>query len=211
MADAGYGGSGEFRAGLATRGLRYAVGVMPNTVVFPEEPRWVRPAPSRRLVLAGDAPRPVAVSELGAQLRLRRVTWREGSKGKLAARFAWVRVWPGADWHRGVAVPPEPVWLLVEEQAGGVLKYARSNLPAGTSRVRAVRLWKQRWRVEQGHQQMKEELGLDHVEGRSWRGFHHHAAMVLLAYGFLLLEADRRPAAPSRPGGAGKKGIPTGR
>jgi SRSO17 transposase len=211
VADAGYGCSGEFRAGLAARGLRYVVGVMLNTVVFPEEPRWVRPAAGRRLVLAGDAPRPVAVEELGRRLRLRRVTWREGTKGKLAARFAWVRVWPGADWHRGVVAPPEPVWLLVEEQPGGVLKFALSNLPAGTSRVRAVRLWKQRWRVEQGHQQMKEELGLDHFEGRSWRGFHHHAAMVLLAYGFLLLEADRRSTAPPRPGGAGKKGIPTGR
>ena len=58
---------------------------------------------------------------------------------------------------------------------------------------------------------MKEELGLDHFEGRSWRGFHHHAAMVLLAYGFLLLEAERSPTASPDPGGAGKKGIPTGR
>jgi SRSO17 transposase len=212
VADAGYGCSGEFRAGLAARGLRYVVGVMPNAVVFPQEPRWVRPAPGRRrLALAADAPRPVAVEELGRRLRLRRVTWREGTKGKLAARFAWVRVWPGADWHRGVVAPPEPVWLLVEEQPGGVLKFALSNLPAGTSRVRAVRLWKQRWRVEQGHQQMKEELGLDHFEGRSWRGFHHHVAMVLLAYGFLLLEAARRPAASPDPGGAGKKGTPAGR
>jgi hypothetical protein len=92
-----------------------------------------------------------------------------------------------------------------------VLKFALSNLPAGTSRVRAVRLWKHRWRVEQGHQQMKEELGLDHFEGRSWRGFHHHAAVVLLAYGFLLLEADRDPAAPPDPGRTGKRGSRTGR
>lgn len=211
VADAGYGCSGEFRAGLEARGLRYAVGVMPNTVVFPEEPRWVRPAQGRRLVLAANAPRPVAVEELGRRLPLRRVTWREGTKGKLAARFAWVRVWPGADWHRGMATPPGPVWLLVEEQPGGVLKFALSNLPAGTSRVRAVRLWKHRWRVEQGHQQMKEELGLDHFEGRSWRGFHRHAAMVLLAYGFLLLETDRRPAEPPEPGGAGRKGSRIGR
>ena len=71
------------------------------------------------------------------------------------------------------------------------MQYALSNLPPKMSLLRAVRLWKQRWRVEQGHHQMKEERGLDHFEGRSWRGFHHHAAMVLLACGFLLLEHKR--------------------
>ena len=71
------------------------------------------------------------------------------------------------------------------------MKYAVSNLPAGTTCLRAVRLWKSRWAVEQGYQQMKEELGLDHFEGRSWRGFHHHACLVMLAYGFLLLERQR--------------------
>ena len=101
---------------------------------------------------------------------------------------------------------PEPVWLLVEEQPDEAIKFALSNLPVGTPVLAAVRLWKQRWRVEQGHQQMKEELGLDHFEGRSWRGFHHHAALVLLAYGFLLLEQSRpRP----EPVGSGKKGTPS--
>jgi SRSO17 transposase len=131
-----------------------------------------------------------------------------GHQGRLSAPFAWVRVWPGADWHRGTRVPPAAVWLLVEEQPGGVLKYALSNLPADTSRLAAVRLWKQRWRVEQGHQQMKEELGLDHFEGRSWRGFHHHAAMVLLAYGFLLLEQARPRPVLVR---SVKKGAPSRR
>ena len=98
---------------------------------------------------------------------------------------------------------PGPVWLLVEEQADGKIKYAFSNLPPQTSRKAAVRLWKSRWPVEQGYQQMKEELGLDHFEGRSWRGFHHHAAMVLLAYGFLLLERHRAANAPRL---AAKKG-----
>jgi len=160
---------------------------------------------SRRWVLAPDSPRPVAVSTLAEGLRLRRVSWREGTKGKLSARFAWVRVWPGQDWHHGSCAHAEPLWLLVEEQPGGEIKFALSNLSANTSRLRAVRLWKQRWRVEQGHQQMKEELGLDHFEGRSWRGFHHHAAMVLLAYGFLLLERARPAPEPT---GSGKKGAP---
>lgn len=83
------------------------------------------------------------------------------------------------------------------------MKYAFSNLPAETSCLRAVRLWKSRWPVEQGYQQLKEELGLAHFEGRSWRGFHHHVAMTMLAYGFLLLERHRlteeREAKKTRP------------
>ena len=93
---------------------------------------------------------------------------------------------------------------MIEEQADGKLKYAFSNLPAGTRRIRAVRLWRSRWPVELGYQQMKEELGLDHHEGRSWRGFHHHACLVMLAYGFLALEREREDRDPARPG---KKGV----
>ena len=103
-------------------------------------------------------------------------------------------------------VQPAPLWLLVETRSDGEVQYALSNLPEKTSRLQAVRLWKQRWRVEQGHQQMKEELGLDHFEGRSWGGFHHHAAMVMLAYGFPLLE--RAHPAPESVG-SGEKGAPT--
>jgi SRSO17 transposase len=214
VADAGYGSSSELRGGLAQRGLHYVVGVQPETVVFSREPRWARPPRPRRgrasklWVLAADSPRPVAVSELAGQLRLRRVSWRQGTKGRLSARFAWVRVWPAAGWHRGVRARPSPLWLLVEARDDGEVQYAFSNLPESTTRVRAVRLWKQRWRVEQGHQQMKEELGLDHFEGRGWRGFHHHAAMVLLAYGFLLLEQARPRAEPA---GERKKGAPSRR
>jgi len=79
------------------------------------------------------------------------------------------------------------------------VKFAFSNLPPGTSCKKAVRLWKSRWPVEQGYQQMKEELGLDHFEGRSWRGFHHHACLVMLAYGFLTLEYQREAAATIAP------------
>jgi len=197
VADAGYGVSGEFRAALAARGLTYIVGVTEDFVVFPEPPAWAPPRPATggrpqtRPQLAEGSPAPVALGELAGRVRLRQVTWREGTKGKLSARFAWLRVWPGQGWQRGECAHAEPVWLLIEEQADGKRKYALSNLPPGTSCVRAVRLWKSRWPVEQGYQQLKEELGLDHFEGRSWRGFHHHAAMALLAYGFLLLERHR--------------------
>lgn len=197
VADAGYGVSGDFRAGLEQRGLTYIVGVTADVVVFTDRPRWVEPAragrgrPRTRPRLAADNPRPVAVGELAGRVRRRKVTWREGTKGALAGRFAWLRVWPGQGWSTGACAGAGPIWLLIEEQADGQLKYAFSNLPADTSRVRAVRLWKSRWPVEQGYQQLKEELGLDHFEGRSWRGFHHHVAMTLLAYGFLLLERHR--------------------
>ena len=132
------------------------------------------------------------------------MTWREGTKGKLSGHFAWLRVWPGGGWATGDCAGAEPIWLLIERQADGKLKYAFSNLPPDTTRLRAVRLWKSRWPVEQGYQQMKEELGLDHFEGRSWRGFHHHACLVMLAFGFLALERLR---AKERPGRPGKKGY----
>ena len=92
------------------------------------------------------------------------------------------------------------MWLLIEERADGKIHYAFSNLPACTSRLQAVRLWKSRWPVEQGDQPMKEELGRNHFEGRSWRGFHHHACLVMLAYGFLAWEQRREKEAPASPG-----------
>jgi SRSO17 transposase len=173
VADAGYGVSGEFREGLAARGLRYIVGVTEDFVVFPQPPRWVAPAPATggrpqtRSQLAEGAPPPVPLHGLAARLPRRKVTWRQGTKGKLSGRFAWLRVWPGHGWQRGECAGAGPVWLLIEEQSDGKIKYAFSNLPPETSCKRAVRLWKSRWPVEQGYQQLKEELGLDHFEGRS--------------------------------------------
>jgi SRSO17 transposase len=208
ITDAGYGVSQAFRAGLEERRLFYIAGVTPEMVVFTEEPRWVwpdRPArrgrPRKRPRLAEDHPRPVSLKSLAEVLPRQKVTWREGTKGKLSGRFTWVRVWPGQDWAQGGCAGAAPIWLLIEERADGEIRYAFSNLPADTSRIKAVRLWKSRWPVEQGYQQMKEELGLDHFEGRSWRGFHHHACLVMLAYGFLALEQLRRKEAPVPPGG----------
>ncbi|WP_435005580.1 IS701 family transposase [Tundrisphaera lichenicola] len=216
VADAGYGVSGLFREGLAERGLSYSVGVTDEMVVFTEEPSWEVPGPAirppgsggrprRRSRLKAGTPKPVSLRELAASTPLRKVTWREGTKGKLSGRFAWLRVWPGGGWATGECAGAEPVWLLIEEQADGKIKYALSNLPGRTSRIKAVRLWKSRWPVEQGYQQMKEELGLDHHEGRSWRGFHHHACLVMLAFGFLALEREREERDPARPG---KRGGP---
>jgi SRSO17 transposase len=205
VAGAGYGASAEFRDGVAARGLVYLAGVTGEGVVFTDPPAWLPPEasgrgrPATRLRLAPDNPPPVALSELAKRVRLRKVTWRKGTKGKLSARFAWLRVWPGHGWQRGACAGAGPVWLLIEEPADGKLKFAFSNLPPGTSCKQAVRLWKSRWPVEQGYQQLKEELGLDHFEGRSWRGFHHHACLTFLAYGFLTLERQRAAAARKKP------------
>ena len=210
VADAGYGVSGDFRAGLEQRGLSYVVGVAGDFVVFARPPPWLPPVgtgngrPRTRPRLAPDNPRPVALSALAGRVRREPVCRREGTKGKLSGRFARLRVWPGHGGATGDCADAKAVWLLIEEQADGTTKYAFSNLPVGTRRLRAVRLWKSRWPVEQGYQQLKEELGLDHFEGRSWRGLHHHAAMTLLAFGFLLLE--RRHVEQARPGGE-KRGF----
>jgi SRSO17 transposase len=210
VADSGYGVSGPFRDGLAERGLRYIVGVTDEMVVFTAEPKWEEPRvgtggrPRKRRRLADGSPRPVSLKELAARTPRRKVAWREGTKGPMWGRFAWLRVRPGQGWATGDCAGAGPIWLLIEEQADGELKYAFSDLPADTSRIRAVRLWRSRWPVELGYQQMKEELGLDHHEGRSWRGFHHHACLVMLAFGFLTLEKRRARRGRTRPGKKGE-------
>ena len=209
VGDSGYGVSGPLREGLAQRGLRYLLGVTGEMVVFTQQPRWQAPGPSgggrprQRPRLVKDSATAQSLRAVAASTSLRKVTWREGTKGPMAGRFAWLRVWPAHGWATGDCAHEEPLWLLIEEQPDGTIKYAFSNLPADTTRLRAVRLWRERWKIEQGYQQMKEELGLDHFEGRSWRGFHHHAALVMLAFGFLALEQHRAktkpPSKKSRP------------
>jgi SRSO17 transposase len=203
VADAGYGLSVEFRRGLEQRGEVYVVGVTGKEAVFSEPPLWAvradthRGRPSERWYVVDDAPAPLAVKYLAESLDRTPLSWRQGTKGELHAEFAWLRVWPAHRWQHGRAaddvpdVEDEARWLLVEWRSDGSIRYALSNLPAETPMLQAVRLWKSRWQVEQGYQQLKEELGLDHFEGRSWPGFHHHATMCFLAYGFLALERLR--------------------
>jgi SRSO17 transposase len=204
VADAGYGTASEFRAGLEARGERYLVGLSGEEAVFADAPHWVTAVPERprgrpptRAYLAPEATRPVPVKSLAATLPRTPLSWRTGTKGALAANFAWVRVWTAHDWQSGVPVqdlrPADEAarWLLVEWRADGTIKYALSNLPIETPMLQAVAWWKERWQVEQGYRQLKREVGLDHFEGRSWNGFHHHVAMTFLAYGFLALERHR--------------------
>jgi len=203
VADAGYGLSVDFRRGLEDRHEQYVVGIAGKEAVFSEPPSWAvgpetqRGRPPTRRYVAVDTPAPVAVKQLAETLERTPLSWRQGTKGPLHAEFAWVRVWPAHRWQHGRAaddlpdLEAEARWLLVEWRIDGSIRYALSNLPAETPLVHAVELWKTRWHVEQGYQQLKEELGLDHFEGRSWPGFHHHASLCFLAYGFLALERLR--------------------
>src|SRR5262249_9205981 len=140
VADAGYGVSEEFRDGLEARGLPFIVAGTGELAAFTQEPRWEMPKPPGsgggrprtrpRLVEGG--PQPIALAELARRVKLRRVTWREGTKGKLSGRFAWLRVWPAGGGRTGEGAGEGPGWLLDEEQAGGGSKYAFSKPPEGT-------------------------------------------------------------------------------
>jgi SRSO17 transposase len=195
-ADAGYGSSESFRAALDERGLTYAVGVRAESVAFVNAPTWLLPGdPSlpnnqKNPRLAPGNPRPEPLEKIAPRLAFRQITWREGTKGELRGEFARCRVWPAKDWQDGKCWKTPPVWLVVERR-GKELRYHFSNLPSSTPFIQLIRLLKKRWPVEQGYQQLKEELGIDHFEGRSWVGFHHHICMAILAYGFLELERQR--------------------
>jgi len=197
LADAGYGKSRDFRQGLIGLGLRYVVGIEPAQRVWPPGSRPERPSrnigggrpPSRYIDKGGQKPVQVRAlaQEIEARNGFRRVTFRKGSKKALAGRFWAGRIHCAAGNEKGKK-PGATEWLLIERRRGGELKYYFSNLPARTSLKALVRMAKLRWRVEQDYREMKDELGLDHFEGRTWQGVHHHIAMCAVAFGFLALK-----------------------
>ncbi len=198
LADAGYGKVTAFREGLEARRLQYMVEV-DGTLTAWTTPQTRQPVPfrgrGRRPKPQYVGPPPATLATRAAQLprtAWRTIRWREGTKGWLESRFAAVRVQPAHGYLEGA--PEQPVgWLLVEWPVGATapVKYWLSNLPAATTLRRLVRWAKSRWRIEQDYRQLKRELGLDHFEGRGWRGWHHHVTLVSVAYGFLVLEALR--------------------
>jgi SRSO17 transposase len=196
VVDAGYGNTTEFRIGLAERKLLFMVGVHNTTTVWVDSdkllsPTQVRRGRTRHKPLEVGAPISVIeVSHSWPQERWQRVTWREGAKGLMTSRFAAARVLPTHSYQND-GPKEEILWLLVEwpEDKAAPTKYWFANLPADTSLLALVRLAKIRWWIEQGYQQLKDELGLDHYEGRSWQGWHHHVTMTMLAFGFLALES----------------------
>jgi SRSO17 transposase len=192
LADAGYGDVGEFRQGLADRGLQFVVGVTSTAVVWPPEanlslpPRSKSGRPPTRL--RDDEYPPISLAKLAERLRFRKVSWREGTRGMQSSRFAAVRVHT-AHKHKAGAPPGPCVWYLCEWPSGETAPQRSwlSSLPENTSLKTLVRLAKLRWRVERDYQDMKGEVGLDHFEGRTWRGFHHHVTLVAVAHAFLAL------------------------
>lgn len=194
LADPGYGDATEFRDALDERGLRYCVGIAGTHTVYPPgqvpyvpEPKGVKGGrPPRRQV--ADAPA-VQIAALATTLTYKTVRWRTGSRGVQASRFAVARVYSAEGRTKGRRIDAA-CWLVCEwpEEQAAPTKFYVSSLPAGTSLKALVRLIKMRWRVERDYQEMKGEVGLDHFEGRTWRGFHHHAAMCAVAHGFLALQ-----------------------
>ncbi len=233
LGDAEYGKAAEFRRGLSERGLAWALGIGPTQKVFPADVT-LAPRPRSSTGRPAKHPVPSAPSVEAAKLfaalprrAFRMLSWRRGTKGPLRARFAAVRVRvaDGPVAARAQHLPGDEAWLVCEERAAGERKYHLANHPADAPLRTLAATIKARWACEQMHQQMKNELGLDHFEGRSWRGLHHHALLCQIAYAFLqhlrlggktprptrrrsttgalaprvAPEAPRRAARPSRP------------
>jgi SRSO17 transposase len=207
LLDAGYGNDTDLRDGITEMGLAYVVGIQSSTSLWPP---GVDPLPPKQWSGRGrptssirrdSQHQPISAKRMALGLpkrAWRRVTWREGSNTKLASRFAAVRVRPAhRDYHRSTPRPEE--WCLIEWPADELepTKYFLSTLPASISRRELVNTAKLRWRIERDYQDLKQELGLGHYEGRGWRGFHHHATLCIAAYGFLISERGAIP--PSGP------------
>ena len=209
LADAAYGNDTGFRDGLEALGLAYAVGIQSSTSVWPPgvvplSPKVQSPmGRPPKLLRRDERHQPLSVKELALCLRpsdLRRVSWREGTRGTMQSRFAALRVRVAhRDYWR--SQPHAEQWLLLEwpKAEKEPTKYWLSNLPAALSLRRLVTMAKLRWRIERDYEELKQELGLGHYEGRNWRGFHHHATLCIAAYGFLVLERCLFPPAPGSP------------
>jgi SRSO17 transposase len=221
LGDAGYGDETDFRAGVDALGLHYVLGVRPGTTVWPPGTGPLPPAPwsgRGRLptrLRRGPQNQPVALKPLAESLpprAWRTVTWREGTRAALTSRFAVLRVRPAhRDTRRSEPWPEE--WLLIEWPAGAdePTKYWLSNLPPRTALKRLVHIAKARWLIERDYQELKQEIGLGHYEGRGWRGFHHHASFCIAAYGFLVAERCLfPPRARFARAGIGAPALPEG-
>jgi SRSO17 transposase len=221
LMDAGYGCNTSLRTGVSALGLSYVAGILPNTSVWA---LGMAPLPAKEWSGHGRPPtrirrdakhRPISVKALALGLprrAWRTITWREGTADRLSSRFARVRVRVAHRDHKLAESRPEE-WLLIEWPKGESepIKYWLATLPDDIPFDRLVDLTKLRWRIERDYQELKQELGLGHYEGRGWRGFHHHATLCIAAYGFLISERETIP--PSGPRFAAPLpavGIPAG-
>jgi SRSO17 transposase len=201
LADAGYGNDSHFRATITELGFTYIVGVQSSTTVWKpgesplEKKPWKGQGRPPTLLRRDKNHQPVSVKQLALSLlpeAWRNISWREGSQDKLRSRFAAVRIRPA---HRDTwkSQPHPEEWLLIEWPLAEAepSKYWLSTLPENLSLKQLVYRAKHRWIIERDYQELKQELGLGHYEGRGWRGFHHHATLCIAAYGFLVAERNR--------------------
>ena len=201
LADAAYGNDSQFREGLSELHLTYVVGVQGSATVWRhgEAPlpamRWKGLGRPPKLLRRDKQHQPISVKRLAESLAASswaNVSWREGTKQSLRSRFAALRVRIAhRDYWRSEL--PREEWLLIEWPTGEnePTKYWLSTLPADSKLVDLVKLAKHRWIIERDYEELKQELGLGHYEGRGWRGFHHHGTLCIAAYGFLVAERSR--------------------
>jgi len=184
LADAAYGGSSAFRNGVRELGLDFAVGIKKSSRVWPLDN------------LGRRRPEPISVEELAAALpasAFRKITWREGTSGPLAARFAFRRIKSATHNDETDPLDREPLWLIIEatEDPEDPYKYALTTLDERLTKKQIIRVLKERWKTERVYEELKGELGLDHFEGRSYAGWNHHVSVVLCCYAFVIAERVR--------------------
>jgi SRSO17 transposase len=196
LMDASYGHDSKLRSGVTKLGKRYVAGVLPQTLVWAPGMRLGQaPKKGRR-----DTPNALSVEDVALELPAkawRTIAWREGTNEALSSRFARVRVYVASRHEK--PINPAKEWLLIEWPEGEdePIKYWLSTLPQNIPFRDLVDAAKLRWRIERDYEELKQEVGLGHFEGRGWRGFHHHATLCIAAYGFLISEREKIP--PSRP------------
>ena len=198
--DASYGSNSDLRHGVSMLALSYVAGIVPTIKV-------------QAVIDGGELAERVSAKELALSLprkAWRTVTWREGTNARLSSRFACVRV-RTSPIRRAKDRGEETLLIEWPEGEAEPSKYWLSNLPKRTSLRRLVDIAKMRWRIERDYQDLKQEIGLGHYEGRGWIGFHHHGTLCIAAYGFLVSERETIP--PSGPGCAwrlAKPALPDG-
>ena len=207
LMDAGYGSDTNLRTEIAALGLCYVAGIQPHATVWPPgtgplppKPWSGRGRPTSRTRRDREH-QPIQAKALAlalSQTAWQTITWREGTADWLTSRFARVRV-RAAHRDERLKEPRAEEWLLIEWPEGEKepTRYWLANLPEDMRFERLVDLANLRWRIERDYQELKQELGLGHCEGRGWRGFHHHATLCIAAYGFLISERESIP--PSGP------------
>ena len=213
LMDAGYGVDAKLRLGISELGLAYVGGVLPNTLAWKPGTQPEHGAASPKKGRRDDSDI-VSLKEIALALpkkAWRSIEWREGTCDMLASRFARVRIHVAS--RHAVSIERADEWLLIEwpKDETEPTKYWLSTLPQNIGFAKFVDTAKLRWRIERDDQDLKQEVGLGHYEGRGWRGFHHHATLCIAAYGFLISERETiPPSGPRRAGRIPQPALPEG-